>query len=205
MRASLAVALSEYNGCGISWKIRSTIFTKPNASVIVAAVVFKFHVSVLQKFICVVVAAPTVCVGAEDAAHQRKPDASPSAGSFDAHAAERFAKLALQCVHKEYPSKISHVLNSDADVAPPQKLTPAFYASAAYLYSLGHYGGISATSHWNQGQVSADYFLSKRTDVYVYANYVRASGDLAKAVLFLNAPSSSKQQTAVVAGIRHTF
>jgi hypothetical protein len=41
-------------------------------------------------------------------------------------AAERFAKLALACVHKEYPNKISHVLNSDADVAPPRKLTPAF-------------------------------------------------------------------------------
>ena len=46
--------------------------------------------------------------------------------AFDAKAAERFAKLALACVHKEYPNKISHVLNSDADVAPPHKLTPAF-------------------------------------------------------------------------------
>jgi Protein of unknown function (DUF2891) len=50
-------------------------------------------------------------------------DLSPG---FDAKAAERFAKLALECVHKEYPNKISHVLNSDADVAPPRKLTPAF-------------------------------------------------------------------------------
>src|SRR5260370_14299714 len=46
--------------------------------------------------------------------------------NFDAKAAERFAKLALACVHKEYPNKIAHVLNSDADVAPPRKLTPAF-------------------------------------------------------------------------------
>src|SRR5438034_622256 len=45
---------------------------------------------------------------------------------FDAAAAERFGKLALACVHKEHPNKISHVLNSDADVAPPRKLTPAF-------------------------------------------------------------------------------
>src|SRR5438067_5169091 len=52
--------------------------------------------------------------------------ADPSAGGFDARAAERFAKLALACVHKEYPNKISHVLNSDADVAPPRKLTPTF-------------------------------------------------------------------------------
>lgn len=40
---------------------------------------------------------------------------------------ERFANLALACVHREYPNKISHSLNSDADVAPPRTLTPAFY------------------------------------------------------------------------------
>jgi len=52
--------------------------------------------------------------------------AENAAPKFDAAAAERFAKLALACVDKEYPNKISHVLNSDADVAPPRKLTPAF-------------------------------------------------------------------------------
>jgi hypothetical protein len=46
--------------------------------------------------------------------------------AFDAKTAERFAKLALACVEKEYPNHISHVLNSDADVAPPRKLTPSF-------------------------------------------------------------------------------
>ena len=45
---------------------------------------------------------------------------------FDARAAQRFADLALACVHKDYPNKISHVLNSDADVKPPRELTPAF-------------------------------------------------------------------------------
>src|SRR5436305_14546751 len=49
-----------------------------------------------------------------------------TAPGFDEKAAERFAKLALACVHKEYPNKIAHVLNSDVDVAPPRKLTPAF-------------------------------------------------------------------------------
>jgi hypothetical protein len=33
--------------------------------------------------------------------------------SFDTNAAERFASLALACVHKEYPNKISHNLNSE--------------------------------------------------------------------------------------------
>jgi len=52
-----------------------------------------------------------------------EPEPPPA---FNAAAAERFAQLALACVAKEYPNKISHVLNSAADVAPPGKLTPAF-------------------------------------------------------------------------------
>ena len=60
--------------------------------------------------------------------------------TFDAAAAERFAKLALACVGKEYPNKISHVLNSDADVAPPHKLTPAFYGCYDWHSSVhGHW------------------------------------------------------------------
>jgi len=59
---------------------------------------------------------------------------------FDAKAAERFAKLALACVGKEYPNKISHVLNSDTDVAPPRKLTPAFYGCYDWHSSVhGHW------------------------------------------------------------------
>src|SRR5215510_12352776 len=53
--------------------------------------------------------------------------ATAQTGDFDARAAARFARLALACVHKEYPNKISHTLNSDGDVAPPRKLTPACY------------------------------------------------------------------------------
>jgi hypothetical protein len=46
---------------------------------------------------------------------------------LDQAQAARFAKLALDCIHKEYPNKIAHSLNSDADVKPPRELTPAFY------------------------------------------------------------------------------
>jgi hypothetical protein len=60
--------------------------------------------------------------------------------SFDINAAERFASLALACVHKEYPNKLSHSLNSDADVAPPRKLTPAFYGCYDWHSSVhGHW------------------------------------------------------------------
>jgi hypothetical protein len=92
----------------------------------VVAVVFKFPLSLLQKLVCALVTVPLLFVAAEDAAHQTSPETKPSSEAFDVHASERFAKLALACVHKEYPNKISHVLNSNADVAPPCKLTPAF-------------------------------------------------------------------------------
>src|SRR5437660_6399473 len=47
--------------------------------------------------------------------------------TLDLRLAEWLAALALDCVHREYPNKISHLLNSDAEAATPRKLTPAFY------------------------------------------------------------------------------
>jgi hypothetical protein len=63
------------------------------------------------------------------------------AGSeFDQTQAARFAQLALDCVHKEYPNKIAHSLNSDADVKPPRELTPAFYGCYDWHSSVhGHW------------------------------------------------------------------
>src|SRR5271169_2326617 len=66
--------------------------------------------------------------------------AAQNAGEFDIKAAQRFANLALACVHKEYPNHISHTLNSDADAAPPRKLTPAFYGCYDWHSSVhGHW------------------------------------------------------------------
>jgi hypothetical protein len=64
--------------------------------------------------------------------------AAPS--PLDPALAERFARLALACVHKEYPNKISHVLNSDEDVRPPRALTPAFWGCYDWHSSVhGHW------------------------------------------------------------------
>ncbi|MBV8341218.1 MAG: DUF2891 family protein, partial [Gammaproteobacteria bacterium] len=54
-------------------------------------------------------------------------DSTPSAGSLDVAAGGRFAGLALDCLHLEYPNHVSHTLNSAADARPPHELTPAFY------------------------------------------------------------------------------
>jgi hypothetical protein len=55
------------------------------------------------------------------------PPGPVPATSLDVTAAARFAGLALSCLHREYPAKIAHVLDSDADARPPHELTPAFY------------------------------------------------------------------------------
>ena len=59
---------------------------------------------------------------------------------FDQKQAAWFAELALDCVHKEYPNKIAHSMNSDADVKPPRELTPAFYGCFDWHSSVhGHW------------------------------------------------------------------
>ena len=67
---------------------------------------------------CVLVAAGTSVADGAPASAVAELDAAP---------AQRFAGLALTCVHQEYPNKIGHVLAGDADVLPPRMLTPAFY------------------------------------------------------------------------------
>src|SRR2546423_5440104 len=59
---------------------------------------------------------------------------------FNQEQAARFARLALDCVHKQYPNKIAHSLNSDSDVKPPRELTPAFYGCYDWHSSVhGHW------------------------------------------------------------------
>jgi hypothetical protein len=53
--------------------------------------------------------------------------ASDLPAAVDSASAGRFAALALKCLHQEYPNKISHTMNGDADARAPRELTPAFY------------------------------------------------------------------------------
>lgn len=63
----------------------------------------------------------------------------PSPG-VDPVLAERFARLALDCVGKEYPNKIAHVMSGDADVRPARELTPAFFGCFDWHSSVhGHW------------------------------------------------------------------
>ncbi|NTX21302.1 porin [Burkholderia cepacia] len=78
-------------------------------------------------------------------------------------------------------------------------ITPALTVGAAYTYSS------MSPNHWGQVSAGVDYFLSKRTDVYLDLNTIRASGPNVAAVLPLQSPSSNKMQTAVGIGMRTKF
>jgi outer membrane protein OmpU len=78
-------------------------------------------------------------------------------------------------------------------------LTPTVTLSGGYAYSKLN------ETHWGQYMLSADYFLSKRTDLYALLNYEHVQGGDATATLFTAAPSSGSNQTIVSLGIRHRF
>ena len=67
----------------------------------------------------------------------------PTAGqaaSLSPTTAGKFADLALACVHREYPVKIAHSLNSAKDVQAPRDLNPAFYGCYDWHSSVhGHW------------------------------------------------------------------
>src|ERR1700691_182286 len=73
----------------------------------------------------------TVCAGASAGASTGAGAVAavggPGSSPIDPAAAARFAALALKCLHTEYPSHLSHTMDSDADARPPHELTPAFY------------------------------------------------------------------------------
>ena len=65
------------------------------------------------------------CAATGPEVEPRDPASTPAA--LDEATAARFAALALQCVHLQYPNKIAHVMRDDADAGTPETLTPAFY------------------------------------------------------------------------------
>jgi len=66
--------------------------------------------------------------------------ATANAKPFSGTIVEGFGRLALECVHREYPNKIAHVLGSDADAKPPRVLTPAFFGCYDWHSSVhGHW------------------------------------------------------------------
>ncbi len=66
--------------------------------------------------------------------------ANQPTGSDKPKIISRFAELALDCVHKEYPNIIKHMMTEAADVKTPKQLYPAFYGCFDWHSSVhGHW------------------------------------------------------------------
>ena len=68
-----------------------------------------------------------------------------------------FVAMALAGVHREYPNRIGHLLRSDADVAPPRALTPAFYGCYDWHSAVhGHWLLARAARRFPEAPFAAD-------------------------------------------------
>jgi predicted porin len=99
---------------------------------------------------------------------------------------------------------------NNAEVNLRYQITPAMLAGVAYMYSHNSGASNAQSASYNQVQAGADYFLSKRTDVYVIVAYQRASGhdslnQPAVAYITGQTASATNNQTAVRLGISHRF
>lgn len=75
----------------------------------------------------------------------------------DGQLATRFARLALDCVHRQYPNKISHVLNDDSDARPPSSLYPVFFGCFDWHSSVhGHWLLVRLLRIVPEGQLPAE-------------------------------------------------
>lgn len=85
--------------------------------------------------------------------------------------------------------------------------TPSVVLGAMYDYTKvnGQVLGYGFGGHWNVFGLMADYLLSKRTDVYAQAVYVRASQDAGAQVYGSAGTSDSHAQTVARVGMRHKF
>lgn len=79
------------------------------------------------------------------------------------------------------------------------------YKLGELILSSGVLRAKLASSAWTTVTLGADYYLSRRTDVYVTYNARKASGPTTRAVLVTNGPSSDDSQNALRVGIRHRF
>lgn len=83
-------------------------------------------------------------------------------------------------------------------------ITPAFLIGASYTYTFGRYSS-DQKPHYQQVDLGVDYFLSKKTDLFLTGIYQRAGGSAQYAEIFSVNPSSTKTQALVVSGIRVKF
>jgi predicted porin len=104
---------------------------------------------------------------------------------------------------------------NNAEINAKYQLTPALLVGAAFNYTKSgdvseSTGAINPGAKYFQTALGVDYFLSKRSDVYLVGVYQTATGtdstgNSAVAVINTQGASSSDRQAFVRVGIRHKF
>ncbi|WP_133647347.1 porin [Paraburkholderia flava] len=103
---------------------------------------------------------------------------------------------------------------NNAELNFKYQLTPALVLGAAYDFTKGSSISGGSAAKYHQFSLGSDYFLSKRTDVYLIGVFQHASGDTltadgkvieADAAINGLSPSSNRNQLTARVGIRHKF
>lgn len=69
----------------------------------------------------------TMILPSSSLAQKNHPSKKMQHSVLDQATASRFARLALNCIQREYPNKLDHVMNDENEVQSPRELHPAFY------------------------------------------------------------------------------
>jgi predicted porin len=108
---------------------------------------------------------------------------------------------------------LSNLRFQNIEINGKYQFTPSFFLGAMYTYTHTDFNATTGKLHPNYQTVGlmADYFLSKRTDVYVQSVYQHVGGDKTGTVLdFAYVPgaddvSSGRNQVVVRIAMRHKF
>jgi len=99
-----------------------------------------------------------------------------------------------------------HVTFNIYEAIASYMISPALQVGADYNYTDGSVSFGNQSPRYHTGGVIIDYFLSKRTDIYAQASYMRAVGDAKQAGLLPTvAASSGLSQLALRVGMRVKF
>jgi general bacterial porin, GBP family len=128
---------------------------------------------------------------------------------WGAGAAYNFGSLLTEILytHAAFDATVGGVLtfnNYEANVR--YQLTPATVLTAAYLYTTQR-STVTAgdNTHYHQGAVGINYFLSKSCDIYSNLVYQRAAGSAHAWILNETSMSSNNSQFIALVGIRKKF
>jgi predicted porin len=90
------------------------------------------------------------------------------------------------------------------EIGTAYSLSPSLKLLAAVDHSRATFNGVNGKGKLTQISLGADYWLSKRTDLYAFVSNMRAT-DIQNPGVTGGATGSDASQTAVITGIRHKF